>query len=314
VRIQSHHGPLRGCTTLGKQWITPASGVAGTTLRTLPAGADNPPVAPQVLAVANQKGGVGKTTTTINVGAALAAMGRHVLVIDVDAQANATSGLGVDRSAVGMSSYDVIVGGQSIDEARIATVVPGLELVPADLSLAGAEIELINLPRREHRLAGALAGLAGSFDYVLIDCPPSLGLLTVNAATAAQALLVPIQCEFYALEGLGLLTHTLDLLRRELNPDLRIAGIVMTLFDGRLALAHQVVDEVRGRFADLLLTPLIPRNVRLSEAPSHGLPISLYDPTCRGALAYAELATNLDLRLRGDEQAGRTEAMAGATL
>ncbi len=183
-------------------------------------------------------------------------------------------------------------------------MVPGLELVPADLSLAGAEIELINLPRREHRLAGAVSGLGDDVDYVLIDCPPSLGLLTVNAAVAAQALLVPIQCEFYALEGLGLLTHTLDLLRRDLNPDLRIAGIVMTLFDARLALAHQVVDEVRGRFADLLLTPLIPRNVRLSEAPSHGLPISLYDPTCRGALAYAELAANLDRRLLGDQPAG----------
>ena len=283
-------------------------------LRTAVAAVDNPPVAPHVLAVANQKGGVGKTTTTINVGAALAAMGRRVLVIDVDAQANATSGLGVDRSAVATSSYDVIVRGRPLSEARIATMVPGLDLVPADLSLAGAEIELINLPRREHRLAGAVSGLGDDLDYVLIDCPPSLGLLTVNAAIAAQALLVPIQCEFYALEGLGLLTHTLDLLRRDLNPDLRIAGIVMTLFDARLALAHQVVDEVRGRFADLLLTPLIPRNVRLSEAPSHGLPIGLYDPTCRGAVAYAELAVNLDRRLRGDQPAGHTGAMAGASL
>ena len=283
-------------------------------LRTLAAAVDNSAVAPHVLAVANQKGGVGKTTTTINVGAALAAMGRRVLVIDVDAQANATSGLGVDRSAVAASSYDVIVGGRPLSEARIATMVPGLDLVPADLSLAGAEIELINLPRREHRLAGAVSGLGDDLDYVLIDCPPSLGLLTVNAAIAAQALLVPIQCEFYALEGLGLLTHTLELLRRDLNPDLRIAGIVMTLFDARLALAHQVVDEVRGRFADLLLTPLIPRNVRLSEAPSHGLPISLYDPTCRGAVAYAELAVNLDRRLRGDQPAGHAGAMAGASL
>ena len=254
----------------------------------------------QILAVANQKGGVGKTTTTINVGAALAAMGRRVLVIDVDAQANATSGLGVDRKAVELSSYDVIIGGRPIDDARVPTVVDGLELVPADLSLAGAEIEMIDLPLREHRLAYALEGLTGGFDYVLIDCPPSLGLLTINAATAAEGLLVPIQCEFYALEGLGLLTHTLGLLRRELNPDLRIAAIVMTLFDGRLALAHQVVDEVRSRFADVLLTPLIPRNVRLSEAPSHGLPVNLYDPTCRGAVAYGELAVNLDRRLRGD--------------
>lgn len=278
-----------------------------------PVPADNPPVAPHVLAVANQKGGVGKTTTTVNVGAALAAMGRRVLVVDADAQANATSGLGIDRGAVALSSYDVIVGGRPLDEARIPTVVPGLELVPADLSLAGAEIELIDMPRRERRLADALAGIRDDLDYVLIDCPPSLGLLTVNAATAAASLLVPIQCEFYALEGLGLLTHTLALLRRELNPTLSIAGIVMTLFDGRLALAHQVVDEVRARFPELLLTPLIPRNVRLSEAPSHGLPISLYDPTCRGAVAYAELAAGLDRRLRDGGRSVPAPAVVGAS-
>jgi chromosome partitioning protein len=255
-------------------------------------------VVPHILAVANQKGGVGKTTTTINVGSALAEMGRRVLVIDIDPQANATSGLGVDRSAVESTSYDVIVAGRPISEARIRSVVEGLDLVPADLSLAGAEIEMIELPMRERRLALAVEAV-DDVDYILIDCPPSLGLLTVNAAVAAQALLVPIQCEFYALEGLGLLTHTLALLRRDLNPALRIAGIVMTLFDVRLALAHQVVEEVRARFADELLSPLIPRNVRLSEAPSHGLPVNLYDPTCRGALAYAELAANLDHRLTG---------------
>ncbi|MBJ7609830.1 MAG: ParA family protein [Candidatus Dormibacteraeota bacterium] len=270
-------------------------------------------MAPQTLAVANQKGGVGKTTTTINVGAALAEMGRRVLVVDVDAQANATSGLGVARSAVEMSTYDVIVNGRPIDDVRIPTVVPGLDLVPADLSLAGAEIEMIDLPMRERRLAMALDGLTDAFDYVLIDCPPSLGLLTINAATAAEGLLVPIQCEFYALEGLGLLTHTLELLHRELNPTLRIAGIVMTLFDGRLALAHQVVEEVRSHFPELLLTPLIPRNVRLSEAPSHGLPISLYDPTCRGAAAYAELAVNLDQRLMRSLTGEPTGAALGVT-
>lgn len=282
-------------------------------MRTPLLGADNPPVAPQTLAVANQKGGVGKTTTTINVGAALAEMGRRVLVVDVDAQANATSGLGVARSAVEMSTYDVIVNGRPIDDVRIPTVVPGLDLVPADLSLAGAEIEMIDLPMRERRLAMALDGLTDAFDYVLIDCPPSLGLLTINAATAAEGLLVPIQCEFYALEGLGLLTHTLELLHRELNPTLRIAGIVMTLFDGRLALAHQVVEEVRSHFPELLLTPLIPRNVRLSEAPSHGLPISLYDPTCRGAAAYAELAVNLDQRLMRSLTGEPTGAALGVT-
>ena len=263
-----------------------------------------PAVVPHVLAVANQKGGVGKTTTTINVGSALAGRGRRVLVIDIDPQANATSGLGVDRSSVEATSYDVMIGGRPIAEARISTVVEGLDLVPADLSLAGAEIEMIELPMRERRLALAVEAV-DDVDYVLIDCPPSLGLLTVNAAVAAQALLVPIQCEFYALEGLGLLTHTLALLRRELNPSLRIAGIVMTLFDGRLALAHQVVDEVRARFGDELLTPLIPRNVRLSEAPSHGLPISRYDPECKGALAYAELAAELDRRVGAGLAGGR---------
>jgi chromosome partitioning protein len=269
-------------------------------------------VSPHVLAVANQKGGVGKTTTTINVGTALAALGKRVLVVDIDPQANATSGLGVDRSALDLTSHDVMVAGRHVAEARISTVVPGLDIVPADLNLAGAEIEMIDLPRRERRLAYALEGV-DDVDYIFIDCPPSLGLLTVNAAAAAQALLVPIQCEFYALEGLGLLTHTLALLRRQLNPELHIAGIVMTLFDGRLALAHQVVDEVRSRFADVLLAPLIPRNVRLSEAPSHGLPVSLYDPSCRGAVAYAELAINLDNRLGGRPAAAPTTPAVART-
>ena len=249
-----------------------------------------------VLAVANQKGGVGKTTTAVNLSACLAELGRRVLLIDVDPQANATSGLGVMRADVAASSYDLVVLGRPLAETVISTAVPGLDLVPSHISLAGSEIELVDLPRRERRLEYALEGLTG-YDYVFIDCPPSLGLLTVNAVVAADSLLVPIQCEFYALEGLGLLTHTLALLRRELNPDLHIAAIVMTLFDGRLALAHQVVDEVRQRFPDELLTPLIPRNVRLSEAPSHGLPITRYDPSCRGAEAYRQLAVNFDARL-----------------
>ncbi len=265
-----------------------------------------------ILAVANQKGGVGKTTTTINLGACLAEMGRRVLIIDADPQANATSGLGITRGSTPSSTYDVVVLGQPIDAAIIATTVPGLDLVPSDIALAGSEIELVDLPRREKRLAYALDGLTAQYDYILIDCPPSLGLLTVNAVVAAESLLVPIQCEFYALEGLGLLTHTMALLQRQLNPSLRIAGIVMTLFDARLALAHQVVDEVRARFPNELLTPLIPRNVRLSEAPSHGLPITSYDPTCRGAVAYRELATNLDLRLQAAGDAA--VATTGSTL
>jgi chromosome partitioning protein len=263
-------------------------------------------VPPTILAIANQKGGVGKTTTAVSVGASLAEMGRKVLLIDIDPQANATSGLGIDRSHVETSIYDVVVLGRALAEARIPTMVPGLDIVPSDIALAGSEIELVDLARRERRLQYAVEALGSDDDYILIDSPPSLGLLTINAVVAAEALLIPIQCEFYALEGLGLLMHTLALLRRELSPTLGVAGIVMTLFDARLALAHQVVDEVRARFGEQLLIPLIPRNVRLSEAPSHGLPINLYDPTCRGAIAYRELSANLDARIRG------TAALAAA--
>lgn len=266
-----------------------------------------PGMAPIILAVANQKGGVGKTTTTLNLAAALAEMGRRVLIVDCDPQANATSGLGIARKDVVASSYDVVVLGRPLSEARIHTAVPNLDLVPSDIALAGAEIELVGMARRERRLAYALEALADDpVDYVFLDCPPSLALLTVNAIVAAQALVVPIQCEFYALEGLGLLTHTINLLRRDLNPNLKIAGIVMTLFDGRLTLAHQVVDEVRARFPDEILTPVIPRNVRLSEAPSFGLPVTMYAPASRGAIAYRELAANLDRRLHGDVWASGT--------
>jgi chromosome partitioning protein len=252
-----------------------------------------------VIAVANQKGGVGKTTTVINVAAVLAEMGRRVLLIDCDPQANATSGLGVARRDISASIYDVLVLGRPLSEARIPTRVPRLELIPSDIALAGAEIELVAVARREKRLTYALEALADDpVDYIFLDCPPSLGLLTVNAVVAAHALLVPIQCEFYALEGLGLLTHTIQLLRRELNPTLAIAGIVLTLHDARLTLANQVVDEVRVRFGDDVLDPVIPRNVRLSEAPSYGLPITEYAPTSRGAIAYRDLAANLDARLQ----------------
>jgi len=255
-------------------------------------------VSTRTIAVANQKGGVGKTTTTLNLAAALADMGRRVLVVDCDPQANASSGLGVDKASVETSIYDVVVLGQPLVEARLPTMVPNLDLVPSHIALAGSEIELVSMPLREMRLRYALDALDGSDDYIFLDCPPSLGLLTVNAAVAADSLLIPIQCEYYALEGLGLLTHTIELLRKQLNPSLQVAGIVMTLYDARLTLATQVVDEVRKRFPRETFETVVPRNVRLSEAPSHGLPISRYDPTSRGALAYRRLAEEFDARMQ----------------
>jgi chromosome partitioning protein len=281
-----------------------------------PRGAHNRPDVPtRIIAVANQKGGVGKTTTTINLGAALADLGQRVLLVDCDPQANATSGLGITAADIRTSIYDVVVLGRPLDEARIPTLVPNLELIPSTIALAGAEIELVGLARREMRLRYALEALDGDLhDYLLIDCPPSLGLLTVNAVVAAQSLLVPIQCEYYALEGLGLLTHTLELLRRELNPDLTIEGIVLTLHDPRLTLSTQVVEEVRRRLPDETLSTIIPRNVRLSEAPSHGLPISRYDPGCRGATAYAQLAAELHERVSRRTSADAGPPPCGAAL
>jgi chromosome partitioning protein len=260
----------------------------------------------RIIAVVNQKGGVGKTTTAINLGAALADRGRRVLLIDCDPQANATSGLGIDRDGLDQTIYDVVVLGQPLIGARIPTMVPGLDLVPSSVALAGSEIELVAMPRRERRLQYALDALPGDDDYVLLDCPPSLGLLTVNAVVAAHSLLIPIQCEYFALEGLGLLTHTIALLRRELNPALEVEGIVLTLHDPRLTLAGQVVDEVRAQFPAETMDTLIPRTVRLSEAPSHGLPISRYDPDCKGARAYAELAAEFERRTGGATMASTT--------
>ena len=251
---------------------------------------------PMVIAVCNQKGGVGKTTTAVNLGAALAERGLQVLLVDCDPQANATSGLGVRPSELVSSIYDVIVLGQPISElARKIDDVPGLPLVPSNVSLAGSELELAELPLRESRLRLALDGLQ-NYDYVLLDTPPSLGLLTVNCLVAADSMLVPLQCEYYALEGLSLLTQSQSLVRQSLNPGLSLAGIVLTLFDPRTILSSQVVSEVRRQFGDQAFNTVIPRSVRLSEAPSHGLPITLYDPTGRGAAAYRALAEELLLR------------------
>jgi len=251
---------------------------------------------PRVITVCNQKGGVGKTTTAVNLGAALAEKGHRVLLVDCDPQANATSGLGVRPSDLSSSIYDVIVLGQPLMEVALTVAdVPGLTLVPSNVSLAGSELELAELPLRESRLRLALDGLE-DYDYVLLDTPPSLGLLTVNCLVAADSMLIPLQCEYYALEGLTLLTQTQGLVRQSLNPSLGLVGIVLTLFDPRTVLSSQVVSEVRRQFGDLAFTTVISRSVRLSEAPSHGLPITVYEPSGRGATAYRALADELVMR------------------
>jgi chromosome partitioning protein len=244
----------------------------------------------RVTACTNQKGGVGKTTTVINLAAFLALSGTRTLVIDLDPQGNATSGLGIDRRQVERSSYDALVDRSPISELAVATAVEGLELVPSAAALSGAEVELVGVSARERRLAASLADLNGRWDRVLIDCPPSLGLLTVNALTAADGVLIPIQTEYYALEGLSQLVHTIRRIREGLNPRLEIDGVLLTMYDGRTNLSAQVASEVRRHMNGTVYSTVVPRSVRLSEAPSHGLPIALYDPASRGAGAYRELA------------------------
>jgi chromosome partitioning protein len=242
------------------------------------------------MAVANQKGGVGKTTTTINLGCGLAMLGKKVLLVDVDPQGNCTSGLGVDRSRLTACIYNVLIEGLPPEKIIIRTNIPNLELIPATIQLAGAEIELASMEHRETRLKEILDSIKNKYDYVLIDCPPSLGLVTVNALGAADSVLIPIQCEYYALEGLSQLMHSIFLVRRKINPSLKVEGIVLTMFDGRTNLAIQVVDEVKRHFKREVYRTIIPRNVRLSEAPSFGKPIMVYDPKSKGAEVYQDLA------------------------
>ena len=244
----------------------------------------------QIISVANQKGGVGKTTTTVNLGACLASLGKRVLLVDMDAQGNATSGVGIRKPDVTQDVYDVLVNELPIAEATLVTEHENLSIVPATLQLAGAEIELTSMMARESRLKGSLAEVNDQYDYILIDCPPSLGHLTINSFTASDSILIPVQCEYYALEGLSQLLNTVRLVQKHFNPELEIEGVLLTMYDARTNLGNEVVEEVRKYFREKVYETIIPRNIRLSEAPSHGMPIIDYDPRSRGAEVYQALA------------------------
>jgi chromosome partitioning protein len=245
---------------------------------------------PRVIAIANQKGGVGKTTTAVNLGTALAAVGQRVLLIDFDPQGNASTGLGLDRADRHVTTYELLIDRVPITQAIVNTNIPGLDLIPASLDLTGAELELVGAPRRESRLSDTLAGLVEGYDYVLLDCPPALGLLTLNAFVAADAVLVPLQVEFYALEGLSHLIGTIERVKKTLNPRLEIQGIVLTMYDKRNNLSDLIARDVREHLGTKVYETIIPRNVRVSEAPSHGKPVLLYDLKCPGSQAYVNLA------------------------
>lgn len=244
----------------------------------------------KIIAIANQKGGVGKTTTSVNLGAGLASIGKRVLLIDIDPQGNTTSGVGVNKADVENCIYDVLINEVDPREAIVPTMVDGLSIIPATIQLAGAEIELVPTISREVRLKRAISQVKGQFDYVIIDCPPSLGILTINSLTAADSVLIPIQCEYYALEGLSQLLNTVRLVQKHLNTSLQIEGVLLTMFDARTNLGIQVIEEVKKYFQQKVYKTVIPRNVRLSEAPSHGQSIITYDPKSKGAEVYLELA------------------------
>jgi len=267
-----------------------------------PSSSESAPIAPKIYAIANQKGGVGKTTTAINLATALAAVGEQVLLIDLDPQGNASTGLGVPRSERSPGSYEFLLGLSTLDESVRPSQIPGLSVMPASVSLAGAEIELIDMERREYRLADALGAdgnaVRDRWDTILVDCPPSLGLVTLNALVAVDAALVPLQAEFLALEGIGELSNTVARVKQRLNPKLHIAGVVLTMVDRRMTLSQQVEADVRSHFGDLVFGTTIPRNVRIAEAPSHGLPVLIYDNACAGSQAYILLASEFIRRRR----------------
>ena len=244
----------------------------------------------RVIAVANQKGGVGKTTTTINLSSSLAELGKHVLTIDMDPQGNTTSGLGIDKNEVDATVYELILDEASIDEAVTASIMEGLDVIASNINLSGAEVELISIENKEFLLKNKIEAIKDNYDFILIDCPPSLNLLTINAMTTADSILVPIQCEYYALEGLSQLIHTIDLIKDRLNPGLEIEGVVFTMFDSRTNLSLQVVENVKENLDRNIYKTIIPRNIRLAEAPSYGMPINMYDRRSTGAEAYRLLA------------------------
>jgi len=252
----------------------------------------------RILSVANQKGGVGKTTTAVNLGTALAAVGRKVLIVDLDPQANATTGLGLIHGEAELTSYDIVIDDVRLEEAIVNTLVPGLWIVPTSVHLSAAEIELVGVEDREYVLRDKISGHVDDFDYVLIDCPPALGLLTINALVASDAVLVPLQCEYYALEGMSHLVRTIERVRGNLNPHLELQGVVLTMFDRRNNLCDMVAEDVRDVFGEKVYQTVIPRNVRVSEAPSHGKPVLLYDLNCAGSQAYAHLASEVLKRER----------------
>lgn len=253
-------------------------------------------------AIVNQKGGVGKSTTAVNLSASIAEAGMEVLLVDLDPQGNATSGIGLDKASGAACIYNALTDETAIEELIESTRIEGLSAIPATLQLAGAEIELVSALSREHKLKRAIKTIKHNYDFIIIDCPPSLGLLTINALTAADELVIPVQCEYYALEGLSKLLESIRLVKTNLNPTLRIAGVLMTMYDGRTRLAQQVVDEVRSFFRELVYDVVVPRTVRLSEAPSHGLPINRYDPASKGTIAYRKLAE--EVIARAEKRAG----------